>query len=580
MSTIDPSTPARLERLDQLINEPLLRPRLRDDLCNLVTAELANYRKQGVEAISESTLEEFMRLVDQLESMLVKYSSQPPVFNLAQSGDIDGVLACIEAGFEIDDRDADGRTLLMLASENGHAELASCLIERGANLASTLNGQDDRDSMALACTTGHVEVVRLLIDRGASVNKRYTLTQNITALGLAANKGQVDVCRLLIDRGAEIEIATDSGRTALMLALMNGASEAAELLLDYGANPDPDCQPIEAHAASFSTPLILAIQTRLSPIALRLIQAGVNLDAQDSSGQTALKTASFLDSGDVVSALIEAGADLNLADKQGWTPLIIAASRASWTTMRLLINAGADVNRVGDGGTTALRHVVSRRLLRHAMVTMGRLFSRGALPSGQKEGYETALVFAEKLLQAGAEPDVTYQDDSEVILITEAKEQGDDELYALLLKFGAGAPVEDRLTIAAAHLRLNQVIDLLESGVDVNHVDGDGDTALGLCVRNLCNEELEPHSLRAAFELVYLLLEHGAKVDVPGCRMAPLPMVARSGYLALTNAFLRAGADPDAVLTDIDPDEGKTALEVAKAAGHDDVAEALLAARS
>jgi hypothetical protein len=49
--------------------------------------------------------------------------------------------------------------------------------------------------------------------------------------------------------------------------------------------------------------------------------------------------------------------------------------------------------------------------------------------------------------------------------------------------------------------------------------------------------------------------------------------------LALTNAFLRAGANPNAVMTDMDHDAGKTALEVAREGGHDDVVAALLAAR-
>jgi ankyrin repeat protein len=321
-----------------------------------------------------------------------------------------------------------------------------------------------------------------------------------------------------------------------------------------------------------------------------LIDAGVDLNAKDNSGWTALKHASLIGHDDVVRALIEAGADLDLADREGWTPLISAASRAAWSTMDLLMDAGADVNRQADGGTTALREVVARRLMRHTIVFLSRMSGRDLDPD-QAEGYDMALVYAEKLLEAGADPDVIYdEDESNKKLVDEANEQGDEELSELLQRFGAelgdesedeaeDKPAGDRLIIAASHSNVEQVTEILESGVDVNHLDSDGDTALGLCVLKLCTEELEPQRIRDFFELIDLLLEHGAHVDVPGCRVAPLPMVARSGSLALTNAFLRAGANPDAVITDMDHDAGKTALEVAREGGHDEVVAALLAAQ-
>ncbi len=134
------------------------------------------------------------------------------------------------------------------------------------------------------------------------------------------------------------------------------------------------------------------------------------------------------------------------------------------------------------------------------------------------------------------------------------------------------------MIIAASRSDIDRVAALLESGVNVDHLDGDGDTALAVCVYKVCHEDLDPQQVRDCFEIIDLLLSYGASVDVPGCRFAPLPMVARAGSLALTNAFLSAGADPAATLTAVDPDEGKTALEVAREHGHDEVAAALLAA--
>ena len=39
----------------------------------------------------------------------------------------------LDAGAHIDDRDARGRTALMIAAEGGHAEIANLLLARGAD---------------------------------------------------------------------------------------------------------------------------------------------------------------------------------------------------------------------------------------------------------------------------------------------------------------------------------------------------------------------------------------------------------------------------------------------------------------
>ena len=125
--------------------------------------------------------------------------------------------------------------------------------------------------------------------------------------------------------------------------------------------------------------------------------------------------------------------------------------------------------------------------------------------------------------------------------------------------------------MAAAQVDIDELTELLEQGVDVNYLDSDGDTPLSYSVIKLCLGNSDQEETRDLLEQIDLLLSHGARVDVPGCRVAPLPMVARTGRLGLLKALLAAGADPDAVLTEIDEDAGKTATEVACEAGHDDI---------
>ena len=587
----------KLDRLNQLINEPVVQSRMPDGYYDGITAHLNSISDKGLDVVSEELLHNLIELVEEYEGWFVKFANLPPIFSSASKGDLVEVKSALDQGFDIHQRDPDGMTLLMLAAVGGHVEVASLMIDRGADVLALSQDDNAFDALMMACAAGHTDFAKLLLDNGANVKKRYSIPSsrgpvgNQTALSLSANKGRLDVCRLLISRGAEIEVAADSGYTALMWALVNGASEeAAELLLDSGANPDPGVEPADDWSDAKTTPLILAASNGLPVVSLRLIEAKVNLDTQDGSGSTALKHASRNGLDLVVNALIEGGANLNFADEDGWTPLISAASRAAWGSMQMLIESGADVNLTANGGTTALREVVSRRLLRHGIVFLSRLSGR-EVGADHEEGYELALTFVRKLLEARANPNVSYEDDGEQNVLDAAIEQGDNELAELLIQFGAVASENlneegeseqasdgDQLIHAAEKLDIRRVSDIIDQGVDVNYLDADGDTPLSYSVIKLCIGDPNPDEERDLLEQIDLLLSKGAVVDVLGCRVSPLPMMARSGRVGLVKAFLATGANVAAVLTEIDEDAGKTALEVARIAGHQNVQIALLEA--
>src|SRR6188508_3057891 len=65
--------------------------------------------------------------------------SSTDLLNAAKSGNVDEVKRLISAGTDLEIRDADRRTPLMLATLGNHVEVAKMLIENGANV----NAQDD-----------------------------------------------------------------------------------------------------------------------------------------------------------------------------------------------------------------------------------------------------------------------------------------------------------------------------------------------------------------------------------------------------------------------------------------------------
>jgi len=86
--------------------------------------------------------------------------------------------------------------------------------------------------------------------------------------------------------------------------------------------------------------------------AQQLLNNGVNVDAKDAIGRTALCLAAQKGHDGMVDMLLQAGADLNVADKYGDTPMHSAAENGHDTTVAALFKAGADPNRANNRGQT------------------------------------------------------------------------------------------------------------------------------------------------------------------------------------------------------------------------------------
>jgi uncharacterized protein len=98
-----------------------------------------------------------------------------------------------------------------------------------------------------------------------------------------------------------------------------------------------------------------------------LLRAGIDVDARDRHGQTALMLAAHRGHGEIAALLVEAGADLNVAAKYNLTALMLAVVAGHAPVARVLILAGADLDVRGTGapgfaGKTAYDLAVAREL--------------------------------------------------------------------------------------------------------------------------------------------------------------------------------------------------------------------------
>ena len=145
---------------------------------------------------------------------------------------LDGGGQKINATFN--DGSASGLTLLMIASQWGHADMVDCLIRRGATV--DLQDSEGRTALMAAATKGHRRIVETLLDHSAEVDLENT--SGGTALMTAATKGHEHIVHTLLERGAAVAHRASDGATALMNAAYYNHPGTVCCLLQAGAKMD------------------------------------------------------------------------------------------------------------------------------------------------------------------------------------------------------------------------------------------------------------------------------------------------------------------------------------------------------
>lgn len=104
----------------------------------------------------------------------------------------------IRAGINVNARDKDGSTPLMIASERGDAEMAGVLLKNGAD--PNAGDIDGYTALMFASYSGNLEIAKLLVAGGADVNARDK--DGWTAVMFASVEEKADIVDFLRKRGA------------------------------------------------------------------------------------------------------------------------------------------------------------------------------------------------------------------------------------------------------------------------------------------------------------------------------------------------------------------------------------------
>ncbi len=195
----------------------------------------------------------------------------------------------------------------------------------------------------------------------------------------AVKKGDIEkVAQLLAHNRALVNVRTDTGESAILLAMYYGQRGIANLLWDYSteinvweasavgatqrANELLKEKPDLVHAYSHDgfTPLQLAAFFGHAETVALLLDRGaeINLHSQNKTfarGVPILQSAVASGNVDVVKILLARGADVNIkGEENSLTPLHASAFDGQLEIVRLLIEQGADPNIKTKNGDTPL----------------------------------------------------------------------------------------------------------------------------------------------------------------------------------------------------------------------------------
>jgi ankyrin repeat protein len=214
--------------------------------------------------------------------------------------------------------DPDGVSPLHVAIMNANWDLAKKLIEAGADvnqwdiygeaplftvIGNRTRFDGGRASIDPLNTTTGTDILRMLLDKGANPNQQLffrpanvngaTNTRGATPLIRAANNGEVEIVKLLLEKGADASIMMADRQTAIhaVIAGRSNEKQAIELIgLLHKAGADVNSVALVNHPLEIrgGTALHYAVRKRQKEVIKHLAKLGIDMDAVDQDGLTAL----------------------------------------------------------------------------------------------------------------------------------------------------------------------------------------------------------------------------------------------------------------------------------------------------
>ncbi|CAM9787414.1 unnamed protein product, partial [Laminaria digitata] len=263
-----------------------------------------------------------------------------PILKAATLGLLSEVKTLLTGGVDASLRYGDSSEISALgaAALMGNLEVVRTLLEHGVDVDEC--GPDRETALHNTVIHGRADpdLIDLLLSAGADIDAR--TVKGFTPLHLATDRPDSgDAAAILLRRGAAKDAVDSGGKSALHFAAERGHLAATRALLAAGADAT-----LRIDGALKSAPLHMAAHHGQVEVVRELARHGVDLDAPDVGGFTALHHAAWKNKAGVVDALVDAGANVRAErHTRSSTPLFYALRYLSVEAMRAFLRHGVGV---------------------------------------------------------------------------------------------------------------------------------------------------------------------------------------------------------------------------------------------
>jgi uncharacterized protein len=251
-----------------------------------------------------------------------------PLLYAARDGRLDTARILVTAGADVNQADANGISPLVMAIANNHADVARFLMDHGAEI--NVSDWYGRTPLWAAVETRNMDVDNATFENSVDREPLFNLIEVLLERGANPNvrmKEVPPIRRSMLRITGSLSWVDFTGQTPFLTSALAGDLRVMRLLLAHGADPHiPTFAGTTALMAAAGVNWVFFQTHDEGPKALldavKLCwELGMDVNAVNSMGLTALHGAANRGSDDIIQFLVEKGARLDVKDKEGRTPL-------------------------------------------------------------------------------------------------------------------------------------------------------------------------------------------------------------------------------------------------------------------
>ncbi|XP_048246396.1 ankyrin repeat domain-containing protein 17-like [Haliotis rufescens] len=253
---------------------------------------------------------------------------------------------------DIESKDEDGATPVMLAAEEGHKEVFDLLVSEGCNL--DVQDNDCSNILHAACSSHNVKIVEDILSREiADIDGRSS--DGLTAVMKAAANGHKRVYDLLARKGCDLLVVDNMGDNILHAACASDNVNFVNCILSR------DLADIESRGENGLTPVMVAAVHGQRKVFDLLVRKGCDLSVTDDHRNNILHAGSSGGNVKIVEYILSCDyllgrnmVDIDSRNETGVTPVMTAAFTGQKKVFDLLVSKHCNMSMVDDSGRNIL----------------------------------------------------------------------------------------------------------------------------------------------------------------------------------------------------------------------------------